>query len=111
MSAPVVPKIKKESLSSAHNLQPTDSQETRALDVEDDTLELITQNFKKRIDLEKKKISNAEDKIKELVETISQKDAEIIKQSLRNDELEKKDEMNSYILNYNVTEDLRVKQK
>ncbi|GAA5804139.1 hypothetical protein HPULCUR_009625 [Helicostylum pulchrum] len=79
--------------------------------IEDNTIELITQNYKKCLEIQKKKIQDSNEEIKNLNEAISQKDAEIIQSKSKIDELEKNMEIGSNLLNYNVTEHLHVKQR
>ncbi|KAG2230088.1 hypothetical protein INT48_005090 [Thamnidium elegans] len=89
----------------------TEPQERSVHDIEDNTIELITQNYKKCLEIQKKKILDANEKINDLSEVISQKDAEIIQNKSKIDELEKSEKIGSYLLNYNVTEHLHVKQR
>lgn len=89
----------------------TEPREKIIHDIEDNTIELITQNYKKCLEIQKKKIIESKEEIANLNEIISQKDAEIIRNKSRIDELEKNMEIGSYLLKYDVTEHLHVKQR
>lgn len=89
----------------------TESREKSIHDIEDNTIELIIQNYKRCVEIQKKKIIDSNEEIENLNEVISQKDAEIIRNKSKIDELEKNMEIGSYLLNHDVEEHLHVKQR
>lgn len=87
-------------------------------DLEDNTIELITLNYKKRFEIMKKENAEANTKNKELQDIVSTQDfrlseqeSQIIQQQSKIEELEKNTELGAKLLEHNIVEHMRVKQR